>query len=57
MTKEEMIRKAIKFEIFAILEGNTERNPYFDTLKSQGLWEIVDKEVQSFFDECPVSLF
>ena len=44
--EQEIIRKAYDFEITAIEEESTERNPYAKAVQNMGLWEAFNKAVE-----------
>ena len=46
----EIVCKAIAFEMKAIEKNNSERNPFRATLKKWGLWERVEKAVESIYN-------
>lgn len=51
--QQDIIRKAYDFEIKAIAEGNSSRNPWFDTIKAMpdgdALWKAIDEAVEMAF--------
>lgn len=49
-TEQDTIRKAYEFEIEAIKEGSTKRNPYCETIKAMGLWEVLNEAVEMAFN-------
>ena len=44
--EQEIIRKAYDFEIKAIEELSSERNPYTEAIKAMGLWEALNEAVE-----------
>lgn len=48
-TEQEIIRKAYDFEIKAIENGSSERNPYTEVIKAMGLWEALNEAVEMAF--------
>lgn len=48
--EQEIIRKAYDFEIAAIANGDSSRNPYFDTIKAMeegdAVWEAINIAVE-----------
>ena len=47
--EQEIIRKAYEFEIEAIKNGSSDRNPYATTLQNMGLWEAFNEAVEMAF--------
>lgn len=47
--EQEIIRKAYDFEIEAIKNGSSDRNPYATILQNMGLWEAVNEAVEMAF--------
>ena len=47
--EQELIRKAYEFEIKAIKELSSERNPYTEDIKAMGLWEALNEAVEMAF--------
>ena len=47
--EQEIIRKAYDFEIKAIAEDSSERNPYFEAIRAMGLWEAINEAVEMAF--------
>lgn len=47
--EQDIIRKAYEFEIKAIEEGSSERNPYTEVIKAMGLWEALNEAVEMAF--------
>ena len=47
--EQDIIRKAYDFEIEAIAEGSSERNPYAAAIKAMGLWEALNEAVEAAF--------
>ena len=48
--EREIIRKAYRFEIEAIENDSTERNPYFEAMKAMGLWEALNEAVEMAYN-------
>ena len=48
--EQELIRNAYQFEMEAIKEGSSKRNPYCETLKTMGLWEALNEAVEMAFN-------
>lgn len=44
--EQEIIRKAYDFEVEAIANNSTERNPYAPAVKAMGLWEALNEAVE-----------
>lgn len=44
--EQEIIRKAYDFEIEAIANNSTERNPYAPAVKAMGLWEALNEAIE-----------
>ena len=47
--QQDIIRKAYDFEIEAIKNGSSDRNPYATILQNMGLWEAVNEAVEMAF--------
>lgn len=47
--EQDIIRKAYDFEIEAIAQESTERNPYVGAIKAMGLWEAFNEAVEMAF--------
>ena len=47
--EQEIIRKAYDFEIKAIENDSSERNPYTEAIKAMGLWEALNEAVEMAF--------
>ena len=47
--EQEIIRKAYDFEIKAIAEDSSERNPYLESIRTMGLWEALNEAVEAAF--------
>lgn len=47
--EQEIIRKAYDFEIEAIKNDSSDRNPYATILQNMGLWEAVNEAVEMAF--------
>ena len=47
--EQDIIRKAYDFEIEAITQNSSERNPYFETVKAMGLWEALNEAIEMAF--------
>ena len=45
-TEQEIFRKAYNFEIEAIENNSTERNPYFEKIQSMGVWEAFNRAIE-----------
>ena len=48
-TEQEIIRKAYDFEMEAIKNGSSERNPYKEVIDKMGLWEALNEAVEMAF--------
>ena len=44
--EQEIIRKAYDFEVEAIANNSTERNPYASAVKAMGLWEALNEAIE-----------
>lgn len=44
--EQEIIRLAYEFEIEAIEQASSARNPYTDAIRSMGLWEALNEAVE-----------
>ena len=44
--EQEIIRLAYEFEIEAIEQTSSARNPYTEAIRSMGLWEALNKAVE-----------
>lgn len=49
--KQELINKAFNFEMKSIKNLTSEENPYWETLKKMGLWEVVEDAVEDALTE------
>ena len=47
--EQEIIRKAYDFEIEAIKNDSSERNPYAKEIRAMGLWEALNEAVELAF--------
>ena len=51
-SEQEIIRLAYDFEIEAIEQTSSARNPYAEAIKAMGLWEALNEAVELHFGAC-----
>lgn len=50
IAEQEIIRKAYNFEIEAIENNSSERNPYFEEIQAMGLWEAINEAIEMAYN-------
>ena len=48
--EQDILRKAYDFEIEAIKNDSSERNPYTEAIRAMGLWEALNEAVEMAFN-------